>query len=914
VIGRADLLVATILGLTPSVRLDEYCYQAEESAPAPSAEAAFTPIPSAIPPAESAADVGTEDRPQPQPRPTLSQLWVLDSRSPRPPAALTPAPPAQSDAAPGAEPAAQRSDAVRREVLGVIAAAEREAVPTLARRLALRIRERFCLSRDAGPDVPALTGCVARGELPLRVPRLQAPTLQQPIELVLDLGDSTRPLHGAFRQLATALQRELALSVREPARFDAFGRQPPARKAAVILLSDGRSDAVRAWVRQSGYAGDSLPAICGVQPQAMEQGGKAVAGAKPGSTAIALAAVPAQALAELLGVLRCVPDCHGAFLLPLARHWCQGVEAWALAWAVWNHPDVQRRGGRCWLAQADSAAARIPDAALLQRVLRDYLALHRIEPAGNHELACLYAACAPGMAETLSAARGTADAYVAQLQQRLLTTADTEAALLACAWVRALPPAARSDPAYGRLFAAAHRALGTRPDETLSLPAGFMPPPESPAQAPEPWRLREEAGALVLTRAADADGVLTTHAIVSDLQLAPGEWLHWRSGNAAQARRVAGDRIELVMAEVAGEIELGSASEVLVIRRLQRPSWALGWGRDLEGAFVLAPSPTGKAHRFRVPEGSGLDPNHPLLARDQRERVEALPDGPGAKFALGVDRFGLFATLTIKGVTQRLRWLVPGEFWMGSPAGESKWDHERPRHLVRLTEVFWLADTACTQEMWMSVVGGENPSRFEGDPNLPVEQVSWDDITQDFLPQLQMALGAAVHAQLPSEAQWEYACRAGETTPFSSGETIASEQVNYNGNYPYGKGKKGLHRARTLPVASLPANAWGFYEMHGNVWEWCRDGLRRYGSEPVSDPEGPEDSYRVLRGGSWIHHAADARSAFRNAFVPRGRYVSFGFRFGLRLVSPVMGLAESYNRKSHVPLEAVVQNSRGKVK
>jgi formylglycine-generating enzyme required for sulfatase activity len=253
----------------------------------------------------------------------------------------------------------------------------------------------------------------------------------------------------------------------------------------------------------------------------------------------------------------------------------------------------------------------------------------------------------------------------------------------------------------------------------------------------------------------------------------------------------------------------------------------------------------------------------------------------------GDDAFGLWVELCCRGVMQRLRWLPPGEFLMGSPKSEGGFDGERPQHVVRLTEGFWLADTACTQAFWLAVVGGNNPSRFVGDPMLPVERVSWDDITKVFLPELQALLGTAVRVQLPSEAQWEYACRAGTTTPFWFGETITTAQVNYDGNHPYGKGAKGLYRQRTVPVASLPANSWGFYEMHGNVWEWCRDGLRTYGSEPVTDPEGPQDaSGRVLRGGSCFLGAVFARSAYRSAYHPGYRYGHFGFRFGLRSLSP----------------------------
>jgi formylglycine-generating enzyme required for sulfatase activity len=262
----------------------------------------------------------------------------------------------------------------------------------------------------------------------------------------------------------------------------------------------------------------------------------------------------------------------------------------------------------------------------------------------------------------------------------------------------------------------------------------------------------------------------------------------------------------------------------------------------------------------------------------------------------GDDRFGLWVEFQIQDVVQRMRWIEPGEFLMGAPESEAeRYSDEGPQHRVRLTQGFWLADSACTQALWLAVMGGENPSYFSDDPQCPVEQVSWDEV-DTFLQRLREQMPASSAPMLPSEAQWEYACRAGTTTPFNLGENITPEQVNYDGNYPYNGAKEGEYRQRTVPVKSLPANAWGLYEMHGNVYEWCADGMRKYEALPAGEVLqarlGPTESAsasasRALRGGSWINRARRVRSARRNARTRDDRFDDFGFRLALRSTSPV---------------------------
>jgi formylglycine-generating enzyme required for sulfatase activity len=275
-----------------------------------------------------------------------------------------------------------------------------------------------------------------------------------------------------------------------------------------------------------------------------------------------------------------------------------------------------------------------------------------------------------------------------------------------------------------------------------------------------------------------------------------------------------------------------------------------------------------------------------------------------------------------------------GSFLMGSPEDEpGRSKAEGPRREVTLA-AFWMAQTPITQAQWREVASlpkinldlNPDPSHFKGD-NRPVEQVSWVDAIE-FCHRLSQHTGK--NYTLPSEAQWEYACRAGTTTPFHFGPTINTKLANYDGNYTYGQGERGISREQTTDVASFPANAWGLHDMHGNVWEWCLDEWRdSYEGAPTdgsawmegdslgesladccaagrgsttprpavrlaaasaarttatttsvsaSVASDPSDAGRLLRGGSWRNRPAICRSAFRYSLLPDYRLNYLGFR------------------------------------
>jgi RNA polymerase sigma factor (sigma-70 family) len=231
----------------------------------------------------------------------------------------------------------------------------------------------------------------------------------------------------------------------------------------------------------------------------------------------------------------------------------------------------------------------------------------------------------------------------------------------------------------------------------------------------------------------------------------------------------------------------------------------------------------------------------------------------------------------------KFAWIPPGSFIMGSPKDEKERHDGETQHKVTLTKGFYMGVYTVTQEQWQEIMG-YNSSHFRGEKNLPVDNVSWDEC-QEFIKKLRQKEKHKKAYRLPTEAEWEYACRAGTTTPFHFGETISTEQANYNGNVVYGNGKKGILRHKTTPVGSFPANAWGLHDMHGNVLQWCQDWYGAYPENHVTDPLGPPKGLggafgeaRVLRGGSHGEQPWALRSAYRDALEPDNTTGDCGFR------------------------------------
>lgn len=239
------------------------------------------------------------------------------------------------------------------------------------------------------------------------------------------------------------------------------------------------------------------------------------------------------------------------------------------------------------------------------------------------------------------------------------------------------------------------------------------------------------------------------------------------------------------------------------------------------------------------------------------------------------------------GVGLTLMLIPAGEFLMGSAVDEPEsTDDERPQHRVQVPQ-FLMGRFPVTQAQWRVVAGWERverdlqpePSHFKGDQR-PVEQVSWDE-AQEFCRRLSNKTGKDY--RLPSEAQWEYACRAGTATPFHFGSMITPDLVNYDGNYRYNESPIGEYREETTDVGHFPANDWGLHDMHGNVWEWCEDdwhesyeGAPADGSAWIESDR--ESTYRLLRGGSWNISPGACRSAVRGINSRGNRVNDLGFR------------------------------------
>jgi len=451
-----------------------------------------------------------------------------------------------------------------------------------------------------------------------------------------------------------------------------------------------------------------------------------------------------------------------------------------------------------------------------------------------------------------------------------------------------LPPEAWQRPELASLWALANRTrdgFATLPPEGLKISEVLWALEE--VAEPTWWQLCQRGTSLHLVQKSEHAAPPGSSLAEFRLRL-PQLELRWRDarGGARKAALRACDPVEVPLlsepaaasrVEVIGD--LGNAEVVLE----PHPPWADRFWRDGSGLWVETrvrgfewrveePAPAERSWFGR--KAKALEkPQVTIAAQDLTTRLL----WPTWATWLKRDEHGLFAEVDLaEKVVTRLRWIPPGRFLMGSPEDEKgRFGQEGPQHWVTLSKGYWLADAPCTQAEWQAVMG-TTPSNFKGAPDLPVEQVSWEDC-QAFCEKVQ-ARFPGLQARLPSEAEWEYACRAGTASAFNDGSACTEPDGNDPALAKLGWFDKNSDR-RTRVVCGLDPNQWGLHDMHGNVWEWCQDWFGNYAADEQQDPTGADSGReRVRRGGSWDFWAGGCRSASRNWWLPVERLLNLGFR------------------------------------
>lgn len=748
-------------------------------------------------------------------------------------------------------------------------------------------------------DVDRLVEGWSRGRVFRRLPRRPSVATAR-LALILDGSPRLMPTwDDQIRLAATLTDRESADRVRRLAAPDVVGadaRPVLAEDEIGLALSDlgaygGERDRA-GWIRFARRArarGESLLALSPCPsdrwPGAAEELWSAIDWERPriGSARAIRRSPhrgptgPAAGLGPLLAALspavRVEPGLLRALRLELARRGRPlGLDAEV---EVWRHPQV--RGGSCRAVSLElEHAARWQERfAAFEPELRDelariLLAWHRHLPP---DLRCL---------EILNLVAAGVPAEV--IGEEDVETAEKTFAAAAASLESGGELADQVEPWTERLLRRAPRSAGRAP--------GFRP-----HLARLGRELRRRTGKL--------EGIVLTPEMLAGegSGAVPRMWRAWQVGERLELRARGVDGIGSPLAEII-------AREELAVSGVAAASSSVG----LEEQPLSAPLPS---------------PGGPIVLTSDVEDLRLEPfERPRWASAAGRDRFGLWAAISVEDdagddVQHRLRWIPPGRFLMGSPEDEEgRYDDEGPRHEVVISRGLWLGETPCTQDLWQAVMG-ENRSQFRS-PRRPVETVSWED-TETFFERLADRSGGFV-ARLPTEAEWEYACRAGTSTATYAGELEIRGQSYapvldaiawYGGNSGVGFDlKKGwdatrwsetqydFEKAGSRKVAEKRPNSWGLFDMLGNVLEWCGDGwANRYdvASLPRVDPVASEDgSYRVIRGGSWFDGARVMRAASRRRYYPSVRTSLLGFRLARGQGEAELG-SRAAARRSGIP-------------
>ncbi|MES2670338.1 MAG: SUMF1/EgtB/PvdO family nonheme iron enzyme [Pseudomonadota bacterium] len=764
-------------------------------------------------------------------------------------------------------------------------------LPRLAQPLAAQLRR----PQAAGVNVAALLQASTRRQWPRRLPRIARQTWPATLVVMLDVSTDLFPYRYDMYRVVALLQAlvpraQLRVMTGEHGPLGPW--QPLHRQAALADTDDGvrpesgctyllvsdlgllrpASEVAQAW--KAWLAGVQVRqcACVALAPVGADDVGSTLAAfvtllrwspdsrlqperGRPDTDVAAAESSSESALRELLACLSATLRMDPPLLRALRQNSSAPQDA-SLEGRLWAHPDVLSTTYAC-LRQSriefHQAASRLQTGARWSTLEKTCDFHHTHWPLGMRLVEGMRQLTTRPVLDSTSLERMHAEIY--RLAHSLNVDEGNRATLDAIA-----------DYVLSRVPAEARPLLGTALD-ALAQATGR---PIGPRQR---WCLLQRGQQLCIVPATDTRPPGPGVVLCGDLgQAAPGELVRITQPLKPPqylALPVEG-MLALPMMKVGAGIVLGGEETQLLRRQRTRGVW--GWAQTDAGLIEMLGSTW--LNGLRVP-GEGMPRSVAMVGSRSSEPVA---------LAVGCDEYGIYLlmqpqVLLHRGLPEsmflRFRYLEPASYLQGSPQFIG-YNDEHPQHLVTLSRGLWLAETPCTQALWQAVMGN-NPSHFkqsEDSPRRPAEQVSWDEV-QTFLNALQRLLPPGCEAVLPTESQWEYACRAGTQTEYWWGDEPDNVRANWYEQ----------HKC-TTPVDRYPPNPWGLYDMHGNVWEWCADGQRGYAAEPARDPEGPgAGEARVVRGGSWIDHASYARAAFRRR-RPRGSaYQHFGFRFALR--SPV---------------------------
>lgn len=762
-------------------------------------------------------------------------------------------------------------------------------LPRLAQPLAAQLRR----PQAAGVNIAALLQASTRRHWPRRLPRLTRQTWPATLVVMLDVGTELFPYRYDMYRVVALLQ---ALVPRAQLRVmtgaaGPFGPwQPLHRQAAPADTDDGvrpesgctyllvsdlgllrpASEMAQAWKVWLGGTRSRQCACVALAPVGADDVGSTLAAlvrllrwspdsrlqperGRPETDVAAADSSSESAMRELLACLSATLRMDPPLLRALRQNSIAPQDA-SLEGRLWAHPDVvsttyaSLRQGR--LEPQQAAALRLQSGARWSELETVCDFHHAHWPLGMRLVEGMRQLTTRPMPDSTSLERMRADIH--RLAHSLNVDEGNRATLDATA-----------DYILSRAPAEARPLLGTALD-ALAQATGH---PTGPRQR---WCLLQRGGQLCIVPATDSRPSGPGVVLCSDLgQAAPGELV--RIDQPRQPPQYlplpAQGMLALPAMKAEAAIVLGGEETRLLRRRRTRGVW--GWAQTDAGLIETLDSTW--LDGLRVP-GEGMARSVAMVRSRSGEPVA---------LAVGCDEYGICLlmqpqVLLRRGLPEsvflRFRYLEPATYIQGSPKGIGGYN-EHPQHPVTLRQGLWLAETPCTQALWQAVMG-KNPSHFkEGEdaPRRPVEQVSWEDV-QTFLKALQPLLPPGCEAVLPTESQWEYACRAGTQSEYWWGDAPDDARANWNEQ----------HGGTTL-VDHYPPNPWGLHDMHGNVWEWCADDQRYYADSPERDPEGPGyGETRAVRGGSWLHPSDDARAAFRFGWPRRLTFLYQGFRFALR--------------------------------